>query len=54
VDTTTKKICSKCNNTGRIREKDGTIHICFDCLQNGNMDQHDKKIKSADELGIKL
>jgi hypothetical protein len=46
--------CSKCNNTGKIKEKDGTIHICFDCLQSGRLDQHDKKLKSAEELGIKL
>ncbi|MEM4330804.1 MAG: hypothetical protein QW273_02240 [Candidatus Pacearchaeota archaeon] len=49
-----KKPCSKCNNTGRIKEKDGTIRICYECLLNGNFDQHDKKLKDASELGIKL
>jgi len=46
--------CPKCNNTGQVREKDGTIHICFACLASGRLDQHDKKLKSAQELGIKL
>jgi hypothetical protein len=46
--------CEKCNGTGRVREKDGSIHTCFDCLLNGRMDQHDVKLKSAEELRIKL
>ena len=46
--------CEKCKGTRRIKEKDGTIHICFDCLQSGRLDQHDKKLKDAHDLGIKL
>ena len=46
--------CPKCKGTGRIRKEDGSIQTCFDCLLKGAMDQHDKKLKSADELGIKL
>ena len=46
--------CDKCKGARRIKEKDGTIHICFDCLNSGRLDQHDKKMKSAEELGIKL
>jgi len=46
--------CNKCKGTRRIREQDGTIHICFDCLQSGRLDQHDIKLKSAQDLGIKL
>ncbi len=46
--------CQKCRGERRIREKDGTIHICFDCLQAGRLDQHDKKLKNAQDLGIKL
>ena len=49
-----KKDCQKCHGTGRVKEKDGTIHICYDCLMSGNMDQHDKKIRDASEFGIKL
>ncbi len=46
--------CPKCKGTGRVMEKDGSIHTCFDCLLKGQMDQHDKKVKSAEELRIKL
>ena len=46
--------CKKCGGTGRIKEKDGTIHTCFDCLSEGKMDQHDKNPKTAEELRIKL
>ena len=46
--------CPKCKGTGRIKEKDGTIHVCFDCLMDGGMDQHDKNLKSAEDLRIKL
>jgi len=54
MEKNTQQPCAKCNGTGRIKEKDGSIHICFDCLRNGNLDQHDKKLKDASELGIKL
>jgi hypothetical protein len=47
-------ICERCKGTGRVKEADGSIHTCFDCLFNGRMDQHDDKIKNAEELGIKL
>lgn len=46
--------CPKCKGTGRVKEKNGTIHICYDCLLSGKMDQHDKNVKSAEELRIKL
>lgn len=49
-----EEVCKKCNGTGRIKYPDGTIKVCFDCLEKGLLDQHDKKLKSAEELGIKL
>ena len=51
---TGRENCPKCKGTGRIKEKDGTIHVCFDCLMDGGMDQHDKNLKSAEDLRIKL
>jgi len=49
-------VCPKCNNTGQIKKKDGTISICFDCLMSGRLDQHgDKgKMRDAKDFGIKL
>jgi len=49
-----RKDCPKCKGEGRVKKADGTISICFDCLKSGDMDQHDKKIKSQSELGVKL
>jgi len=47
-------MCPKCKNTFQIKEKDGTIHICYDCLQAGKMDQHEKHVKDAKDFGIKV
>ena len=46
--------CPKCKGTGIVKEKNGSVHTCFDCLAKGAMDQHDKKLKSAEELGFKV
>jgi hypothetical protein len=48
--------CPKCRGEGYIKEKDGSVHICFDCLNSGKLDQHgDKnKIRDAKDFGIKL
>jgi DnaJ-class molecular chaperone len=46
--------CEKCKGKGVIKEKDGTVHICYDCLFSGRLDQHNSKIKDASDLGIKL
>lgn len=55
-NTEKKDDCPKCHGERNIKEKDGTIHICFQCLASGKLDQHgDKtKIKDASEFGIKL
>ncbi|MEK6945242.1 MAG: hypothetical protein AABW63_00425 [Nanoarchaeota archaeon] len=50
----TDKNCPKCKGTGRVKNKDGSIQTCFDCLLNGEMDQHTKDIKDASQLGLKL
>ena len=35
-------VCPKCLDKGIIKEKDGTVHTCFDCLINGRFEQHGK------------
>lgn len=32
--------CPKCQGAGIIKDKDGTIHTCFDCLKNDRFEQH--------------
>jgi DnaJ-class molecular chaperone len=43
--------CPKCHGEGFVKEKDGSIHTCWDCLQDGGMDQHSSQVKDA---GIKI
>lgn len=37
-----EKVCKKCNGTGIVKEKNGIIHTCYDCLQTNpeKFDQH--------------
>ena len=54
IDITIKDDCPKCHGRRQIKGKDGSISICFECLNSGRLDQHDKKMKDAHELGIRL
>ncbi|MFA5019844.1 MAG: hypothetical protein WC533_01960 [Candidatus Pacearchaeota archaeon] len=45
------KNCPKCKGSGIVKDKDGSIHTCFDCLQNGEFDQASKDVKDS---GIKI
>lgn len=46
-----KEECAKCKGTKRIKGADGSISVCWDCLQKGEMDQHSKNPKDS---GIKI
>ncbi|MEX2017123.1 MAG: hypothetical protein WD876_01485 [Candidatus Pacearchaeota archaeon] len=46
--------CPKCKGTGIVKEKDGSVHTCFDCLMRGDMDQHDKNPKTAADVKLRL
>lgn len=43
--------CPKCHGTGMVKEPDGLVHTCWDCLAKGELDQHSRNIK---ETNIKL
>jgi hypothetical protein len=45
-----KRECPKCKGTGVVKEKDGTVHVCFDCLLSDKLDQHG----SPKDSGIKI
>ena len=32
--------CQKCHGTGIVKEKNGDIHTCFDCLNSDKFEQH--------------
>lgn len=42
-----RKNCPKCKGTGIVKEEDGSVHTCWDCLESGEMDQHSKDIKDS-------
>jgi len=44
-------ICPKCKGLGRVMDKDGSVHTCFDCLLAGRLDMHTKDMKDS---GIRL
>ena len=37
--------CQKCHGTGIVKDKDGTIHVCWNCLNSGKLDVHSKDLK---------
>lgn len=45
------KSCPDCHGTGMVREKNGTVHTCWKCLQDGSLDCHSKDVKDS---GIKV
>jgi len=40
--------CPKCKGKGFYMRPDKSIQTCFDCLQDGSMDQHDEHLKDSD------
>ena len=44
------KNCPKCKGTGVVKDAKG-VHTCWDCLNEGEFDQHSKEIK---DTGIKV
>ncbi|MCS7134548.1 MAG: hypothetical protein NZ889_01675 [Candidatus Pacearchaeota archaeon] len=39
--------CAKCRGTGIVKEKDGSVHVCYDCLLEGRLNQHSKDLKET-------
>ena len=39
--------CPKCNGTGIVKEEDGSVHTCWDCLMSGDMDVHSDKVADS-------
>ena len=43
--------CPVCHGEGIVKEKDGTVHVCWRCLNSGTLDVHSKELR---ETNIKL
>jgi len=39
--------CEDCKGLGRVRDKDGTWHTCWKCLQEGKLDAHSKTLPDS-------
>ena len=39
--------CPKCKGTGIVKDKDGSVHVCWDCLREGRLDVHSKDIPES-------
>lgn len=40
--------CPKCHDTGIVKETNGSVHTCWDCLAAGKLDAHSKNIPDHD------
>lgn len=38
--------CEKCKDTGKVKEANGEVHTCWDCLREGRLGQHSDKLPS--------
>jgi len=50
METSKKEYCEKCHGSGIVKERDGTVHVCFDCLNSDRLEQHG----TPKDSGIKL
>jgi len=41
------KDCPKCRGTGIVKEEDGSVHTCWDCLQDGSMNVHSDNVADS-------
>lgn len=39
--------CPECQNTGIVKEKNGDVHTCWKCLQEGRLDVHSKNLPDS-------
>ncbi|MEK6758135.1 MAG: hypothetical protein AABX88_03315 [Nanoarchaeota archaeon] len=39
--------CSKCKDKGMVKESNGTVHVCWDCLSSGRLDVHSKSLPDS-------
>ena len=39
--------CPECHGAGVVKEKNGAVHTCWDCLEKGKLDVHSKKVPDS-------
>ena len=48
----TSQECPECKDTGIIKEKNGSIHTCWTCLEKGRLDVHSKNLPNNKEIKL--
>ena len=48
----TSQECPDCRGKGIIKEKDGSVHTCWKCLENGRLDVHSKSLPDHKEVRL--
>ena len=48
----TSQECPDCKDKGIVKEKDGSVHTCWKCLQNGRLDVHSKNLPNNREVKL--
>ena len=46
-----EEVCEKCKGKKIVKEADGSVHVCWECLRKGKLDVHSKNIKDS---GLKI
>lgn len=41
--------CPKCHGKGMIKEADGSVHTCWDCMLAGRLNQHSDELPDNSE-----
>ncbi len=41
------KECPYCHGTGIVKEKNGVVHTCWDCLSRGKLDAHSENVPDS-------
>ena len=39
--------CPKCHSTGIVKEENGAVHTCWDCLQKGKLNVHSDEVPDS-------
>jgi DnaJ-class molecular chaperone len=42
-----EEVCQKCKGTGMVKESDGSVHTCWDCMMAGRLNQHSDKLPDS-------
>ena len=48
----TSQECPDCKDNRVVKEKDGSVHTCWKCLQEGKLDAHSKNLPRNENIKL--